>query len=254
MQILLKISLNSDIGCTRTNNEDMILISGEKYRDCSDEFQSFVEDKGRFIAAVADGMGGHNAGEVASEMALDLIDNFSVRIPQNLCDNDFRNLLDNEIVKIHDQIISSGRINTQCLDMGTTLVAWLTYENRIYLVNIGDSRGYRLRKGILCQLTKDHSEQNRLNDHTIPSNLIYNCLGGGGGTVFADVKEITNKVFEGDVFLLCSDGVSNYLNDEEIEKELIRHCHATTLIDAVKKKGGPDNISAIVISIKKMII
>ena len=250
MELGLIISLKCDVGNVRQNNEDMILISGEKFRDCIEEFPTVIQENGRFVAAVADGMGGHNAGEVASEMALGFFDNFIISLPANLSDNDFRNKLDNEIKKIHHNLNTYGQTHPECMGMGTTLVAWLTYENRIYLINAGDSRAYRFRNGILCQLTTDHSMQNKHNDYTLPSNMIYNCLGGGGESAFADVTELTTKVYEGDTFLLCSDGVCDTLSEEEIEDNLANFCHAASLVDAAKAKGGEDNISAVVITIK----
>ena len=250
MEYELQISLACDIGCFRTINEDMILISGEKYRNSSDDFSTVIQNNGRFVAAVADGMGGHNAGEIASEMALNHFDDFIVNLYGNLSDNDFRFKLDDEIKEIHRVLTKHGYANSACNGMGTTLVSLLTYENRIYLVNAGDSRAYRMRNGILYQLTTDHSVQNKNNDYTLPSNMIYNCLGGGGDSAFADVTELTGKVFENDMFLLCSDGLYDELSEEEIEAHLRNFSSASSLVNAAKAKGGHDNISAIVITIK----
>lgn len=251
MELDIRLSLVCDIGCTRPINEDMILISGETYRDCKDVFSTIIQDRGRFVAAVADGMGGHNAGEVASRMALDLFDNFIISLPPDYSDNDFRNKIDDTIKRLHNNLNLYGQKHPDCHGLGTTLVSWLTYENRIYIVNVGDSRLYRYRNGILTQLTTDHSEQNKYHDFSLPSNIIYNCLGGGGESAFADVMEITNKVFEDDVFLLCSDGLYDFLSEDEIEKILFETCDASSLVDAAKTKGGDDNISAIIITIRK---
>ena len=252
MKLELILSLRCDIGCVRKMNEDMVLVSGETYRDGLDEFSTVIQDGGRFVAAVADGMGGHNSGEVASEKALKFFDDFIVTLPPHLSDNDFRREIDEEIKRIHCDLKTHGDIHPECKGMGTTMVAWLTYGDRIYIVNVGDSRVYRLRNGILCQLTEDHSMQNRCQDFTIPSNIIYNCLGGGGGRVFCDIVEITSKVYEGDVFLLCSDGLYDMLEEEEIEMELRNHCNASFLVDAAKARGGNDNVSVIVLTIKKI--
>lgn len=252
MELKLDISLNCNIGCIRSNNEDMILISGETYRDASDRFPVIVNAGGRFVAAVADGMGGHNAGQVASQIALDLFDDFVIRLPEGLSDNDFRYMVDFEIRRIHRHLIEYGQNNAGCAGLGTTLVAWLTYDNRIYILNSGDSRIYRLRNGILCQITTDHSEQNRKDDPTLPSNLIYNCLGGGGISAFADVINITNKVFDEDIFMLCSDGLSDMLDEDKIEEILSSKADADALIDEARNVGGNDNISAIILKIDKI--
>ncbi len=252
MELSLKISLDSDIGCIRTNNEDMILISGETYRDCHDAFSTVVQTQGRFVAAVADGMGGHNAGEVASELALNYFDNFIVNLQSGLSDKDFRYKLDEAIKRIHRNINEYGLTHPGCAGLGTTLVALLTYENRIYAINVGDSRIYRSRNGMLYRLTTDHSEQYRNNDSTIPSNLIYNCLGGGGESAFADVKELSSKVFENDAYLLCSDGLSDMLCDDDIEYSLNASGDVSALVALAKSKGGIDNISAIIVRIEKI--
>lgn len=253
MEFDLDISLACDIGCVRSNNEDMILISGELYRDVVDEFSMSINNNGRFVAAIADGMGGHNAGEIASVIALKSFDGFIIGLPEGLSDADFRRLLDDEIIKIHRHLNMYGLNNAGCEGMGTTLVAWLTYGNRVYIINSGDSRLYRYRDGFLCQLTNDHSEQNRTGDSTIPSNQIYNCLGGGGSYAFADITEITTKVFKDDVFLLCSDGLSDILGDDEIESALSEKVDAGKLVSKVKDIGGNDNVSIVIINVKGVI-
>lgn len=252
MLLEINISLASDTGCVRSNNEDMILVSGETYRDCYDSFTLSVGDRGRFVAAVADGMGGHNAGEIASETALTSFDDFIISIPDNMPERDFRRLIDVGISKIHRKLNQYGLSNDGCNGMGTTLVAWITYENRIYIINCGDSRVYRYRNGILCQLTTDHSERERLRDISVPSNQIYNCLGGGSNFAFADIFEITNKVFKNDLFLLCSDGLTDLLSDDEIEASLIENPDVCNLIDTAKQKGGYDNISVVNFTIKNI--
>lgn len=251
MELEINISLACDIGCVRSNNEDMILISGEYYRDMNDEFSLSVNNNGRFVAAIADGMGGHNAGEIASEIALKSFDDFIINLPEGLSDTDFRRMMDNEIIRIHQSLNQYGLTNAGCMGLGTTLVGWLTYDNKVYIINSGDSRLYRYRNGMLLQLTTDHSEQNRKGDLSIPSNQIYNCLGGGGSNAFIDVLEITTKVFDDDVFLLCSDGLSDILSDEEIELGLFEGSDAISLVRKVKAKNCNDNVSIVLISVKK---
>lgn len=252
MKLNIRVSLNSDVGCIRSNNEDIILILGETYRDCSDDFVVSVNDKGRFVAALADGMGGHNAGEIASEMAVKAFDSFIINLPENLSDHDFRNLVDNEIKEIHNQLINYGFSDPEAFGLGTTLIAFVTCENRIYLINVGDSRIYRFRNGILCQLTRDHSEQNRQNDSSLPSNLIYNCLGGGGESAFADVMEITGKVYENDTFMLCSDGLSDMVSEEDMELTMNESFSARNLVKKAKSNGGKDNVSVLLLKINSI--
>lgn len=254
MEIKLKISLACDIGCARSNNEDMILVSGETYRDIGEEFSMTVKNNGRFVSAVADGMGGHNAGEIASEIVLKSFDDFIIALPDGLSDSDFRRLMDNEIIRIHQYLNQYGLKNDGCEGLGTTLVAWITYCNRIYIINCGDSRIYRYRNGMLCQLTTDHSEQCRKNDYTIPSNQIYNCLGGGGGHAFADVLEITSKVFDDDIFIICSDGLSEAISNDEIERFLSENHDASSLVGRAKEMWANDNISVVILTIKNILV
>lgn len=252
MELRLSISLNCNIGRVRSNNEDMILVSGETYRNESTNFTISIQSGGRFVAAVADGMGGHNAGEIASEIVLNAFDDFIVNLPKALSDRDFKHEVDNEIKKLHSYLINYGETNAGCLGLGTTLAVWMTYENKVYILNAGDSRIYRLRNGILCQLSTDHSERNRANDHTLPSNLIYNCLGGGGQTAFVDIADISNKIFEEDIFMLCSDGVSDMLTEDDIESLLVKYGDADVVVEKAKQAGGIDNISVIVLKIDKI--
>lgn len=252
MEISLKVSLACDIGCTRTNNEDLILISGETYRNANEESSAIIKDHGRFVAAVADGMGGHNAGEIASEMAVKSFDDFILTLPEGLSDTDFRRKLDEEIVNIHRKLNQYGLSNSDCIGLGTTLVAWLTYGNRIYTVNCGDSRIYRYRNGIICQLTTDHSEQSRTGDLSIPLNQIYNCLGGGGETAFADIMEITSRVFDEDVFILCSDGLSDVLTDEDMELLLSDNSSASGLVEKAREKRCSDNVSVVILTVNRI--
>lgn len=253
MNLDLKVSLACDIGCKRLNNEDMILVAGNTYRNDNDKFIYSIHENDQFVAAVADGMGGHNAGEVASEIALKLFDEFIISVPKGLSDKDFKRCIENQIERIHIQLNQYGLNHKDCAGMGTTFAAWLVYDNRIYVINSGDSRIYRYRDGILCQLTVDHSERNRKNNSSIPSNQIYNCLGGGCNFCFADIWEITTKVFKDDIFLICSDGLSDMLSEDEIEDNLA-YSDALNLVEKAKIKGGFDNISIILLTLDNIIL
>lgn len=249
MELKISIQLRSDVGCVRTNNEDMILLDGDFFRDGGMRDEILVSDSGRMAAAVADGMGGHNAGEVASETVLHLLDEFIVDLPEGLSPRDFRQEFDWWVERTHRKLLEMGRSNREMAKLGTTLVGLLTYENCVYVFNIGDSRLYRFRNGILRQLTTDHTMRQKTGNMNIPSNQIYNCLGGNGPTSFADLTDITDKVFEDDVFLVCSDGLSDMLSDNDIEDVLNKKVDIDDLIEAAKRSGGKDNVSAILLEI-----
>ena len=113
------------------------------------------------------------------------------------------------------------------------------------MVNIGDSRTYRLRYDYLKQLTTDHSERERMGDESVPSNLIYNALGAEGA--FIDVLQ--TKIVAGDKFIVCSDGLTDMIGDEAIEKILSQGGDAEALVTAAKEAGGLDNITVIIMEV-----
>ena len=162
-----------ETGKVRDNNEDMALVFGEQVRDSALSFTCDVEDTTRFVAAVADGMGGHADGEVASAMATGSFNDFLAALPDGLDAE--------EVVKAVKQwgvdVSERMRTATQGSGMGCTFCGMFTYGGNAYVLNAGDSRLYRLRYGLFKQLTIDHSERVRQNDPAIPSNLIYNALG-----------------------------------------------------------------------------
>lgn len=253
----IKCRLITDVGCVRTNNEDMILLNGEFYRDQEAEQSFTLEEGARFTALVADGMGGTNGGEFASELALQYFDQFLARVPEGLSDEEFHVVVDRWAKQTHSGIVSRGIEKPEYSDMGTTLTGLFGYGGRIYLINIGDSRTYRYRYGILKKLSRDHSMQEKYNDPSLPSNMIYNCLGGGSPEeeVFADLTDITDEVVDDDRFIICSDGLSDMLTDEEIEAVIAQSLEPLSdikdtvreLVEDAKKAGGKDNVSVLLV-------
>lgn len=239
----LKIDAGCDVGCLRANNEDLVLIDRNILRD--GQFQGIVElseHQPILLLAVADGMGGANAGEIASQMVLEGIrDNF-YKIPTGLDANTLKAILHSICQEIHQTIVASGRRDPTKTGMGTTLVVLLCYEKTFYSIHAGDSRMYHFRNEILTQITEDHSLQKLRNDSTIPANIIYNAF-GGDQTFFTTINSIGVKVLNRDVFLLCSDGVSDMLSAEEIKALLSKKNAGNALLGRCKEKGGKDNIS-----------
>ena len=133
--------------------------------------------------------------------------------------------------------------------MGTTLVAIALYEGRFYWMNCGDSRLYRLHEGKLQQLSTDHSLSN-LTGEKSHSHIITNCIGGGCKSSYIDIVECSDQVASGDTFLLCSDGLSDMLDDATIERLLNDGSDANGLCRAAEAAGGFDNVSVALIHVE----
>ena len=208
----LQITASSNVGLVRTNNEDMILVRNKYVRDEDYETEIDLTICDRLVVAVADGMGGYEAGEVASQEVLTSLHFFLSDLPEKLSDEDFNEAIVDWINSINNTVNSQGRNDEAYRNMGTTLVGMLFYEHRIYWMNCGDSRIYRFRNGELEQLSTDHSFASIYGDHTL-SNAITNCIGAGCTTTFIDLQDITDDIFSGDVFLICSDGMTDMVDD-----------------------------------------
>lgn len=237
----------SDVGLNREHNEDSI---------------SWDIDLG--LIMLADGMGGHNAGEVASELAVTAIRDalLDVLTPEIVdsklikCDEALREAVIYANEEIHDQ----ANRETECAGMGTTVVITLFYDDKVTIAHVGDSRIYRLRNGEFRQMTQDHSLVQEMIDNGYLSqeeamisssrNLITRAL-GIAPEVEVDVK--TDDLDVDDVYLLCSDGLSDLVKDSEMAEILIEQRHdlgvaAQQLVDAANERGGTDNISVILVA------
>jgi len=244
----------SDVGCVRKNNEDMILLNGEYIRDEATVQRFELMQSSRFKALVADGMGGTEGGEFASEIALQAFEKFMDIAPEGLSNEGLSAAVTRWTMQTHQSILQKGVEFPQYNQMGTTLTGLFGYGDRIFMINIGDSRVYRYRSGILNQLTRDHSMRELHHDPTIASNLIYNCLGGGAPDAFADLTDITDRVLSDDRFIICSDGLSDMLTDDEIEAVVKQALEdgkednvALELAEAAKTAGGRDNVSVLML-------
>lgn len=233
----------SDVGLKRDRNED----------------SCFVDDKlGLFV--VADGMGGHRGGEVASRMAVDTVRDVVSKGRREAGNRkvNARALLIKSYEEASKRIYNASQSTSSALNgMGTTLVAAIKDGANLLIGNVGDSRAYLFTQGKLWQLTEDHSlvnEQIRagiINEKDLerlaPRNVITRSV-GFEPEVQADMLEYT--VNEGDLILLCSDGLSGLVSDQKIA-ELCRRYQASELvsvcIDEAKKAGGDDNITVVVI-------
>lgn len=245
----MKLIINavSDIGNVRSNNEDMILVGNEFLRDAFKNYEfDFESSEHPFLIAVADGMGGHKGGEYASEIVLREMYKVVSDLKNELSNAELKNLLNERITAIHTRLLNEGAKDTEKTGMGSTFVSILFFQGSVFLINVGDSRLYRFREGILTQLSRDHSLSEMTNNPDAPKNIIVNSF-GAGQKIFFDFEDISQRIINDDKILLCSDGLNNELTDDEIESILANENGSTLLVEAAKNKAGEDNISVIII-------
>ncbi|MBI3182572.1 MAG: Stp1/IreP family PP2C-type Ser/Thr phosphatase [Myxococcales bacterium] len=245
----IEVAGNTHVGMKRNHNEDSFLVLAEEKLFC-----------------VADGMGGHSSGEIASRIAVDEIAEF-FRLTARDIDATWpykmdksRNYDENRLatgIKLANiRIFERAGTDQKFKGMGTTIVSVYFAGGSVYLAHVGDSRGYSFRDGVLEQLTEDHSLLNdylkakKLSAEEIEAfphkNVIVRAL-GMKDTVLVDLKRL--DVRGGDVFLLCSDGLSGMVPDAQIQEvlgstpELEQAC--AKLIDMANAAGGNDNVTCV---------
>lgn len=241
----LEIHAVNDVGCSRTNNEDMMSVGGILLRDSSLELPVEIDDESDsyFYILVSDGMGGHEKGEEASELLLKCIsDSFmNGRISPGNAEDSLRQLVSDVSCTLNMRGIEENQERI----LGCTLTGVIWIGAKVYLVNAGDSRTYRLRSGILKQLTTDDTERGITGDENA-SKLLLNAIGGGSHGRLT-VEDITDRIIEGDTILVCSDGLTDMVDDEGIEEILCSNERpAESLVETANRNGGADNISVIV--------
>ena len=244
----LSISAASYVGRVRHNNEDMILVNDKFIRNGKHWTMADTASSDRYLVALADGMGGHCSGEVASSEVLHNLQYYFCDLPMSLSVEDFTEAIFVWLESINNVIDSKGRCEPRFAGMGTTLVAFAFYNKDFYWMNCGDSRFYRMHGTALQQVSTDHSLSNLMGREG-HSNIITNCIGGGCKTSFIDMLQCTSEVASGDIFLLCSDGLTDMLTDMEILTLLENGADAAKLCNAAELAGGFDNVSACVIKI-----
>lgn len=240
----------SRVGCVRSNNEDMVLAYDRLIRSDIYATEWMTENLDRFVVAIADGMGGHAAGEVASEDTLANLQFYINDLPRGLASGELEEMLVSWLQSINQIIASKGHEFPMMADMGTTLVGIVYYNRHYYWMNCGDSRLYRFRDGELKQLTTDHS-LNTLRGEKKHSNVIVNCIGAGCKDSYLDLFDITDDVMPGDVYMLCSDGLNDMVPDEELTRLLAEGANANKLCEAAIIAGGFDNVSVAVLRVSQ---
>lgn len=235
---VLKYTVISDVGCVRDNNEDMAYVAGRMVRDGQMHGEATLSS--RILGfAVADGMGGYEGGEVASDIVCRAFDTFINKIEYQ---GDVKLIEDIKAwaKETNKLVVDSSALRPELAEMGTTFVGLVFAGEKIFLVNVGDSRCYRIRGGILKQLSIDHSERERTGDVNVPGNLIYNFMGISPECFVSDVTEY--RPLFGDVYLLCSDGLSDMISEEVIEENM---ASVARLVELAKNAGGKDNITVV---------
>jgi len=238
MSIHLSVSAICDIGCKKPNNEDMILLNNEIFRDGIRRVELDIDN--RVVIAVADGIGGLDKGEEASELVLTRLRDLLSKIPNDLSYDELRDVFNIYAAETHSSIPQS---------MGSTLVGLFAYNGKLFRYHAGDSRIYRMRKNELSRLTVDHSLRESGGQLNAPSNVITNSL-GGGKSAFIELSEIENPFINNDIYLLSSDGMHDLVEFNEITSALKSLSPAKKLVSMAKKRGGRDNISVIIIKVK----
>lgn len=254
MNAVLQVVTRSDPGMVRSNNEDSVMANPM-----------------RGFAVLADGMGGYNAGEVASGMATALLGTelekaFLQREPSSKDASSGKSwaqlTLETEMARVNGAIYQAAQSQPQYAGMGTTLVVGVFHDNKVTVAHIGDSRLYRLRGDDFQQITRDHSllqeqidsglitvEQAR---HSQNKNLVTRAV-GIDPEVAAEIHD--HEVLPGDVYLFCSDGLNDMVEDDEIAMTLgalaanLELC-ATQLVQMANDNGGRDNVSVILVKVK----
>lgn len=237
-----------DTGRARSNNEDAVAL-----------------DERAGLAVLADGMGGYNAGEVASGMLTSFIQaelgRWLHEASAQASDADVRRAMDICVDNANRAIFNAANANPQYAGMGTTLVLSVFREQRALLGHVGDSRAYRLRAGRLAQLTRDHSLLQEQLDaglitpeqaaYSANKNLVTRAVGVEDTVLLETHLHATEP---GDLYLMCSDGLSDMVPDHRIAQVLLSHesleAAGRGLIDAANEAGGKDNIAVILVRVQ----
>lgn len=250
----LEFAAKTDTGLVRSHNEDSIAISS---------------DYG--FAILADGMGGYNAGEVASDIATSVLKEALEDGLQRLQrkhelhahhNKQIHQLMVDSIQHVNTAIFNAAGAEPAYAGMGTTLVTALFHQDKITVAHVGDSRAYRMRQGALTQITHDHSLLQEQIDagliapewarFALNKNLVTRAVGVGSDM---EVEIHDHDAEPGDVYLLCSDGLSDMLDVREIQ-DILKDCGASledacaALVQRANDNGGRDNVSVILIRIR----
>lgn len=240
----MKVFAKTDLGKARDINEDFYYIAAEE-----NEFKIYI---------LADGMGGYNGGEIASRLATNSVKGYiETNFKQIQHDRESILKLITDAIEYANMVVYEKAKETEGLEnMGTTLEVCLIYNSKVFIGHVGDSRIYRIRKEFIRKLTQDHSYvQTLVKDGTITKeeaenhpkkNMLMKAL---GATPFVEPDVMVRGFLKDDVLLMCSDGLTNMIKEEEIYEYVKKDPHncCEQLVERANDLGGYDNITAIVI-------
>lgn len=244
------VACKTDLGRVRENNED-------KYEYYIPEDKSTLASRGS-VFMVCDGMGGHAAGQIASELACKTFIDVYLNHPAV----EIEQALKAGVIAAHRYVSDVGQAVAARKGMGTTLSGLVLRQGMYYVAQVGDSRIYRLRQGVLIQLTHDHTwvdEMMRMGKLTMeeaenhPYKHVLTRAIGGEGPVEPDI--LADQLEEGDIFLLCSDGLTNHVTDEQMTLILGDHGPSEAcwrLVGAALQGGGSDNCTVMIVRVDEI--
>ncbi|MBI6001991.1 PP2C family protein-serine/threonine phosphatase [Clostridium perfringens] len=241
----------TNTGKVRAHNEDSYLVNG----DVKSEGSIFIDNAKEIFVAVADGMGGAEGGEIASNLVLRNLKDSLIILEERAINKD--------INIINDRILEATENNIGRVGMGSTLVAIKVIDDKSAIINVGDSRVYLYRDGFIRQLTKDHTlvqqlyelgviERDEMKTHS-KSHFLTQCIGGRKKSIIEPQVILNRKFIEGDILILCSDGLYNKINEDNLE-DLIGKSNdirdiGDKLINLANELGGDDNITAVLVQV-----
>lgn len=242
---MIKTANQTDIGRVRMVNEDRAVVQENL--------------NGLVLAIVADGMGGHQAGDIASQMAVDIIHSELQTIPMGASMEERKSRLKAAVELANEKIFSFAAERESYHGMGTTVVAVLADETTVVAGHIGDSRAYQINAQGIEQLTEDHSLVNELvksgqitreeASHHPRRNVLTRAL-GTEATIEVDIRDLTWN--PGDILLLCSDGLSSLVSREQllavVNGDEALDSKAQRLVNEALEAGGDDNITVVLVS------
>ena len=236
----------TDLGSVRQNNEDAIFVSNKNIGGLEN------------LYIISDGMGGHNAGEVASSKAIEFFVEKIKEHEAEIADDDLIQVMSEAVRHANRSVHDIAAQNLEMAGMGTTFTAVTFRGKKGYVVHIGDSRAYALKPQMMKQITTDHTYVNDLvraeiiSDEQARTHHLRNVITRAvGSEAECEVDAYTFDVEQGDKFLLCSDGLTTMLEDSEIEMVVATSPDfeqvTTKLISLANAQGGVDNISVILV-------
>jgi serine/threonine protein phosphatase PrpC len=246
----IEVSGQSDIGCLRKNNEDSF-----GYWEPTDEAE--FQRKGR-LAVVADGMGGYEGGQEASQLAVDAL----LKTYRESDGSHPQQALIEGLQAAHEEIRQYGFSHPELRGMGTTCTAIAIVNDGLYYVHVGDTRLYLIRDGQITQVTRDHSYVGRLVEagmisreeaETHPQRNILTAAVGTNPELLMDSPGRPEPLHPKDVLLLCSDGLWGVVHDQEILAAVEKHNAEQAgreLIELARTRGGPDNITVSILRLE----